>query len=164
MQWIVGLFILLLAGCQGFPLQESGGEKDPDQIMSLWARYQRCQTATDPDELFHMAQLFDSEMIRGEEPPSWLKVWGQHVKAQPIRASIDPRALGAACTLRVAATMARMDRPVRARLLYERVLVRYSSSDWAYYASQAKDALEVLSETQPVITASALLPSRPLEK
>lgn len=164
MHWIVGLLTILLTGCQGLSLLESPGQSDPHPIMSLWERYQRCRASTDPLELVHMAQQFDTVMTSGVEPPSWLKGWGQHVKAQPIRTALDPRAVGAACTLRAAAVMAQMSRSADARVLYERVLTRYSGSDQRYYARQAKEALDRLSEARPAITASVPLRIRSLDQ
>lgn len=111
-----------------------------------------------------MAQQFETVMISDVEPPSWLKGWGRHVKAQPIRTALDPQAVGAACTLRAAAVMAQMARAADARVLYERVLIRYSGPDQRYFARQARKALDHLFESRPALTASVPLPIRPLDK
>lgn len=157
MRWVVGLFIVLLTGCQGLSLLESPGETDPQRIMSLWERYQRCRAATDPIELSYIVQQFEAVMVSGVEPPSWLKGWGHHVRSQPIRTAIDPQVLGAACTLRAAAAMVQTDQVADARLLYERVVLRYSSADWIYYSGRARKALDRLAESRPALAASVPL-------
>ncbi|RPH77228.1 MAG: hypothetical protein EHM80_12960 [Nitrospiraceae bacterium] len=74
--------------------------------MPLWEQYQQCLVATDPMELALIIEQFERVVSEGAEPPSWMKAWGNHVKNQPLRTSVDPQALGAACTLRAAGVMA----------------------------------------------------------
>jgi hypothetical protein len=42
---------------------------------------------------------------------------------------------------------------MEARALYQRVLARYSSRDWAYYVDQAKEALAGLRDSAPAVVA-----------
>ena len=149
MRWIVGLLMVLLSGCQGVSLFERPGENEPPPNMSLWERYQHCRTTTDPLELFRMIEYFEGVKLSGAEPPSWMKGWGDHVTKQPVRISIDPQALGVACTLRAAEVMVAAERLTEARTLYERVLTRYSGPAWTYYAGLAKKALLRLSDSSP---------------
>ena len=72
---------------------------------------------------------------------------------QPLRTAVDPQALGASCTLRAAAVMVEAAQLMEARALYQRVLARYASRDWAYYANQAKEALAGLQDSAPVVVA-----------
>lgn len=109
--------------------------------MPLWEQYQQCLVATDPMELALIIEQFEHVVSKGAEPPSWMKAWGNHVKNQPLRTSVDPQALGAACTLRAAGVMAEAEHLTEARALYQRVLARYSKREWAYYVDQAKEAL-----------------------
>ena len=102
--------------------------------MPLWESYQHCLAATDPTELFLIIEQFERVVSEGAEPPSWMKAWGDHVANQPLRTSVDPQALGAACTLRTAAVMAETEHLTEAQALYQRVRTRYSSRDFAYYA------------------------------
>lgn len=153
MRLIVGLLMVLLSGCHGVSLFERSGENKPPSIMSLWERYQHCRTTTDPPELFRMIDLFEGVTLSGAEPPSWMKGWGDHVTRQPVRVAIDPHALGVACTLRAAEVMVAAARLTEARALYERVLTRYSSPAWAYYAGRAKEALLRLQDSSPATVA-----------
>jgi hypothetical protein len=144
MRWTVCLLVILLSGCQGMPLFERATAEAPPSIMPLWERYQQCLVSTDLAELTLIIGKFELATPTDVEPPSWMRVWGQHVMSQPIRTAIDPRALGAACTMRAAALMVEAQRLIEGQVLYQRVLVRYSNRDWAYYVDQAKEALASL--------------------
>lgn len=130
--------------------------------MPLWERYQQCLVTTDPTELVLAIDQFERVLLAGAEPPSWMRAWGHHVMSQPIRTAVDPQALGAACTLKAAAVMVEAENLAEARVLYQRVLARYSSRDWAYYVDQAKEALISLSDSIPTVVA--LRPDRTLPR
>lgn len=82
-----------------------------------------------------------------------MKAWGDHVANQPLRTSVDPQALGAACTLRAAGVMAEAERMTEARVLHQRVLERYSKREWAYYVDQAREGLVGLQDSVPAVAA-----------
>ena len=100
-----------------------------------------------------MIEHFEGVKLSVAEPPSWMKGWRDHVTRQPVRIAIDPQALGVACTLRAAEVMVAAWRLTEARALYERVLIRYSSPAWAYYAGLAKEALLRLPDSSPATVA-----------
>jgi hypothetical protein len=129
--------------------------------MPLWERYQQCLVTTDPTELVLIIDQLESVMPAGTAPPSWMKAWGQHVMSQPLRASVDPQTLSAACTLRTAAVMAEAGHLTEARALYQRVIERYAHGDRVYYVGQAKDALASLQAAAPAVIAlrSGSIPS-----
>jgi hypothetical protein len=162
MRWTVCLLTLILGGCQSLSLLERPTVNAPLSIMPLWERYQQCLVTTDPTELVLIIDQFERVMLGGAEPPSWMRTWGHHVMSQPLRTAVDPQALGAACTLRAAAVMIEAKHLTEARALYQRVLARYSSRDWAYYVDQAKEALVSLSDSAPTAVAvrSSSAPSR----
>jgi len=121
--------------------------------MSLWERYQQCLAATDPTELFLIIEQFDHVGSGGATPPFWMGAWGDHVKSQPIRTAVDPQALGAACTLRVAGLMVKAQYLTEGRALYQHVVARYSSRDLAYYIDRAKEALTALQGSAHAVVA-----------
>lgn len=152
MRWTICLLTILISGCQGVSLFERPTAEASSPIMLSWAHYQQCLVTTDPMEFsFIIAQLESVEPAR-TEPQSWMRAWGKHVANQPLRTTVDPQALGAACTLRAAAVMAGGEHRVQARALYQRVLTRYDNRELAYYVDQAKDALASLQDsTLPVV-------------
>ena len=153
MRWTVCLLTILLSGCHGVSLLERPTAEAPPSIMPLWERYQQCLVTTDPTELALIIDQFERVVSEGAEPPSWMKAWGPHVTNQPLRTSIDPQALGAACTLRAAAMMTEAEHLTEARALYQGVLERYSKHEWAYYVDQAREALVGLQDSVPAVVA-----------
>ncbi len=125
--------------------------EDLPPIMPLWERYQQCLVATDPTELLLIIDQLEQVVPAGAEPPSWTRPWGQYVTSQPFRASVDPQALGAACSIRAAGVMVEADRLTDARTLYRRVQERYAHRDWAYYVKQAQEALVGLEDSAPAV-------------
>jgi len=162
MRWIVCLLTILLSGCHGVSLLERPTAEAPPPIMPLWVRYQQCLVTTDPTELVLIIDQLERVIPAGVEPPSWMRAMGPHVANQPLRTAVDPQALGAACTLRAAAVMVEAEHLKEARALYQRVLARYSSHDWAYYVDQAKEALAGLQDSAPAVVA--LRPSSALSR
>ena len=73
--------------------------------------------------------------------------------SQPTRIAVDPKALGAACTLKAAALLVEAEHLTEARALYQRILARYPGSEWSYYVGQGKEALANLSTSAPAVLA-----------
>lgn len=121
--------------------------------MPLWERYQQCLVTTDPAELLLIIDQLERVVPAGAEPPSWTRPWGQYVTSQPLRASVDPQALSAACTIRAAALRDQTEQLAEARALYRRVQERYTHRDWAYYVEQAQEALAGLQGSGPAVVA-----------
>ncbi len=153
MRWTAVLLTCLLGGCHGLSSLDRWNSQPPPTVMPLWESYQQCLTTIDPMTLHQMVEELEQAKIVGSEPPHWMKSWGDHVTKQPLRTAVDPQALAAACTLRVAAVMAESERIADARALYDRVLARYPDPELAYYADHAKDALAALPETAPALLA-----------
>jgi len=119
--------------------------------MPLWERYQQCLVTIDPAQVALIIGQLETVMPAGIAPPIWMKAWGQHIMSQPLRTSVDPQTLSAACTLRAAAVMAEAKHRREARALYERVFVRYAHGDLVYYVEQAKEALAALQDAAPAV-------------
>lgn len=145
------LLIILLSGCHGVSLLDGTSAEPPSPIMPLWESYQHCLAATDPTELVLIVERFERVVSEGAESSSWMKAWGHHVTNQPRRTSVDPQALGAACTLRATGVMAEAEFMPEARALYQRVLARYSNRGWAYNVDRAKAALAGLQDSTPAV-------------
>ncbi|HKC92934.1 MAG TPA: hypothetical protein VKB81_02835 [Nitrospira sp.] len=152
MRWTVCLVTILLSGCQGLSVPDRPAE-NAMPIMPLWERYKQCLVSTNPQELLLVIDQFDQATHEGTEPPSWMRAWGHHVINQPLRLSVDPQALGAACTLRAAALLVGADRLAEARALYQRILSRDSNPSLRYYIDQAKWRLSSLSDSLPAVVA-----------
>jgi hypothetical protein len=117
MRWTICLLTILFSGCHGVLLLERPTAEAPPPIMPLWERYQQCLVTTDPAELVLIIEQFERVRLAGAQPPSWMRTWGRHVMNQPLRTSVDPQALGVACTLRAAMVMAEAERLTEARVV-----------------------------------------------
>lgn len=138
-------FVLLITGCQGLPVLDRWETAPPASVMPVWDRYQQCLATSEPAELLQLVEQIERVMLTGPEPPAWMKSWSPHVTRQPLRAAVDPYALGAACTIRTASIMAAQNRLHEAQALYRRVVTRYQQQEWAYYREQANEGLASLS-------------------
>ena len=121
-------------------------------IVPLWNDYQRCLVSTDPVELNRLVDRFERVRLAGVPPPSWMAGWWPHAKSQPLRVSVDPHALAAACAIHAATVMAESHRPLDAQVLYERVITHSVSQEQDYFAAQAKIRLaDLLDASAPLL-------------
>ena len=157
---VLCLLTLLLGSCHGVSTFETS-EEAASSVMPQWQRYQQCLTEGDATVLLRFIEDFErSETLTGPEPPAWMKPLGAHVAPQPLRTSVDPYELGAACTMRAAALLAGSDRLAEAGLLYQRILARYPAPAFAYYRRRAQAALASLPQSDPPIVAVRMSPHR----
>lgn len=153
MYWTICLISLLLTGCQELPRLDLWETAAPPSVMPLWERYQQCLEANEPATLLQLVEQFEQVMLTGPEPPTWMRSWNLHVMRQPLRAAIDPQALGAACTIRTALVLAERNRVSEARALYEHIVSRYPEREWTYYRERAKEALVSLQNSNQAVIA-----------
>ena len=146
------MLTIMLAGCQGIAVLDRHDERSP-AIMPLWEQYQRCLASTDPETLLPLVDRFDRVILTGAEPPAWMKAFSRQAHPQPLRTSVDPSALGAACTIKAATVLTAQDRYSEARALYQRILIRYDRQHWAFYREQAQEALAALPPQDPTLVA-----------
>jgi hypothetical protein len=138
------LTLLLLSACQSPALTDSSKGNPASEAWSLWESYRQCRTTTEPDRLQSLIGQLEGATISGVDPPAWLAAVGIPVTRHPLRASVDPVALGADCTLRAASQFALNGQDDEARRLYRRVLTRYRTQEMEFYRAQAGDALRRL--------------------
>lgn len=138
------MLIMFLCGCQTLQGSDSRIRTQPSAVWLLWERYQQCRTATDPLQLQAVLDHLEQAMITGVTPPAWIAVFGVQVIRQPLRTSVDPQALVAACTVRAAMASQAIGRDGDARALYQRVLAKYGTQELSYYRGQAVEALRQL--------------------
>lgn len=145
MRGIITLLLMFLGGCQSLPGSDAWTRaQPPSSVWSLWERYQQCRTTTDLDQLRVAIDDLDQAMITGVTPPAWIVAFGVQGARHPLRTSVDPEALGAACTIRAAMVFQTTGRFDEARAFYHRVLTRYGALESAYYREQAITALQRL--------------------
>lgn len=144
---------VILAGCQGLSPFDRWAAESVLSIMPLWDTYQRCTATTDVQVLLHSVEQLERATLEGSEPPDWMKQWGDHVMRQPLRTTVDPRMLSAACTMRTAFVLTEQARVAEAITLYRRVIAHYPDRELHYYVAQAKEALAMLPTAEPALLA-----------
>src|SRR5688572_776059 len=99
------LLSLLLAGCQWFQPSDQGVTSRSASVMSMWELYRHCQSSGDVESVLSAAkQLQQSADTHVVPPPDVPKSLDRFVTKQPVRTTVDPKALAASCTLQAART------------------------------------------------------------
>ena len=153
MRTLVLILSLMAAGCQAGPsvlVQHTG---EPVAVMSAWGLYQACLSTSDLESARGLAGQLHRVTVHKVEPPAWMASLSAHVATQPLRVTVDPQALGAACALRVAklATEAHLLPEAEAR--YRAVIEQYRDLEYAHYTGQARQALSDLKDQVPALVA-----------
>ena len=134
---------LLMAGCQ------SSGQTSVSRstsVMSMWDLYRHCQSSADVEAVLTAAkqlqqQSVDTHVVPAPEVP---KTLDRFVTKQPVRTTVDPKALAASCTLQAARTSLSAGRGQEAEQLLHAVVSSYPESEYTFYVAQAKVWIEEL--------------------
>jgi hypothetical protein len=160
MRPIVVILAVVLAGCQAGPATLDTHGVEHATVMSSWALYRACMTERNFNSVRALAVQFSSLALQKIEPPAWMASFGVHVSGQPLRVTVDPRALGAACSLRAARLAADAQRFSEADTCYREILDRYDERDYAYYVDQARQGLTDLQSRAAALLAFTSLNPR----
>ena len=136
---------MLLAGCQLFdPSTRAVAPRSPS-VMSMWELYRHCQSSGDVETVLSAAkqlqQSADTHVVPAPDVPKSLD---RFVTKQPVRTTVDPKALAASCTLQAARTSLSAGREQEAEQLLYAVVLSYPESDYTFYVAQAKVWIEEL--------------------
>ena len=138
----VGLFV---TGCQYFDSSTRTSAPRSTSVMSMWDLYRQCQSSGDVETVLSAAkqlqQSADTHVVPAPDVPKSLD---RFVTKQPVRTTVDPKALAASCTLQAARTSLNAGREQEAEQLLYAVLLNYPESDYTFYVAQAKVWIEEL--------------------
>ncbi len=136
---------VLLAGCQMFDASTQSTTVRSTSVMSMWELYRHCQTSGDVETVLSAAkqlqQSADTHVVPAPDVPKSLD---RFVTKQPVRTTVDPKALAASCTLQAARTSLGAGREQEAEQLLYAVVLSYPESDYTFYVAQAKVWIEEL--------------------
>ena len=142
------MFILLslfTTGCQWFQPSDQGVISRSASVMSMWELYRHCQSSGDVESVLSAAkqlqQSADTHVVPAPDVPKSLD---RFVTKQPVRTTVDPKALAASCTLQAARTSLNAGRDQEAEQLLHAVVSSYPESDYTFYVAQAKVWIEEL--------------------
>jgi hypothetical protein len=130
---------MLLAGCQLFDASTQPTTIRSTSVMSMWELYRHCQSSGDVETVLSAAkelqQSADTHVVPAPDVPKSLD---RFVTKQPVRTTVDPKALAASCTLQAARTSLSAGREQEAEQLLYAVVLSYPESDYTFYVAQAK--------------------------
>ncbi len=135
------LFILgiLLSGCHMLQPAGTVPVQHPPSVMSMWDLYRYCQTSSDVEAVLTAAkelrQSADTHVVPTADLP---KSFDRFVARQPVRTTVDPKAMAASCTLQAARTSLSAGRGRVAEQLLHSVVVSYPETEYTFYVEQAK--------------------------
>ena len=111
----------------------------------MWDLYRHCQSSGDVETVLSAAkqlqQSADTHIVSAPDVPKSLD---RFVTKQPVRTTVDPKALAASCTLQAARTSLNAGRDQEAEQLLHAVVSSYPESDYTFYVAQAKVWIEEL--------------------
>lgn len=152
---LVGLTVLL-AGCQSNRFDQSSAAA----FQIIWNSYTRCQSTPDIDSIRQASRFLNkiaSSASEGSEFVLPLPAGVARYIVQPShRLSVDPKAVAAACSLRVAERALDMGSPDLAKDMYRSVLNLSGEPEYAYYRAQASRGLSRISTATTVSVSSGL--------
>ena len=138
------LLSILLAGCQFFQSAPTAAPR-ATSVMSMWELYRHCQSSGDVETVLSAAKQLQQSADTHEVPaPDVPKTLDRFVTRQPVRTTVDPKALAASCTLQAARTSLSAGRGHEAEQLLYAVVLSYPESDYTFYVAQAKVWIEEL--------------------
>ena len=151
---LTGLFLTSLWGCQAFN-PKSPGELalENHDFISLWDTYNQCVAGSNIHEmhaslkLLHMAPRPISIDDSPIPLPKFLK---KLTSSRNSRLAVDPRAMAASCSIHLAEVAQRSSDWITARETLQSIVENYPEPQYAFYVSQANQALEQFSSIRPV--------------
>ncbi|MBA3753066.1 MAG: hypothetical protein H0X01_02765 [Nitrospira sp.] len=142
---IIIFFSVLMAGCQWFQPSSQPPAPRAVSVMTMWELYRHCQSSVDVETVLSAAkqlqQSADTHVVPAPDVP---KTLDRFVTKQPVRTTVDPRAMAASCTLQAARTSLSAGREQEAEQLLHAVVSSYPESDYTFYVAQAKVWIEEL--------------------
>jgi hypothetical protein len=129
----------LLAACSLFSGPSRQGEPVQQSVMSLWDLYRDCRGSRDVERTLSAArelrQSANLQPVTAAELPAGLDGF---VSKQPVRTTVDPKAMAASCTLQAARASMEAGRHEQAQQLLYAVMRSYPESEYAFYVERAK--------------------------
>lgn len=140
-----------MQGCQLLTMQNGDRGMPEDRFAELWKSYAECRLSQDAAELRVQAvSLSEAALSHAAEAQATVSEgWGRYVTPLPVRLSVDPRAMAAACALHAGAVAWRAGRPTLASELYSLVVRRFQEPTYRYYVTEARAALVLVADSHP---------------
>lgn len=146
--WLIRGLILLMAlnGC------DTGGQSvrpwlpENGRFIDMWNTYTHCYRSEDLDAVHLDARQLNhaAGAISAAADPILSPFDDPAHKELPVRASVDPAAMAAACTLRAGQIAQGTGHPHLAQEMFLIVITNFPQPPYRYYVAQAQRGLELL--------------------
>ena len=132
--------ILGVSGCNHMWTLDRASEVE---FMNLWKTYSHCRSSSDLNEMQRDAeQLVRTAKTITPKAPSFPVLPALFIKEPPLRLTVDPQAMGMACTLYAAQTAQSLGRLTMASDLFTSIMIAKADPAYAYYVSEAGHGLK----------------------
>jgi hypothetical protein len=129
----------LLAACSFFSGPSRESEPAHQSVMSLWELYRNCRGSGDLETALSAArQLRQSAALQVMPVTDLPPGLDGFVTKQPVRTTVDPKAMAASCTLQAARASMDAGRHEEAQQLLYAVMRNYPEAEYAFYVERAK--------------------------
>ena len=146
--WLIRGLILLMAlnGC------DAGGQSvrpwlpENGRFIDMWNTYAHCYRSEDLDAVHLDARQLNhaAGAINSAADPILPPFDDPDPKELPVRTSVDPAAMAAACTLRAGQIAQGTGHPHLAQEMFLIVITNFPQPPYRYYVTQAQRGLELL--------------------
>jgi hypothetical protein len=154
----LGLVALSLVGCQSLQVKNPGELAiEKHAFISLWDTYNHCLTGSDAQEMQRNLEILRSApkpISLDDSPIPVPKFIKKLSSTRNSRLAVDPRAMAASCSIHlaeVAHQSADWDTSLRT---WQSILNNYPEPQYAFYVSEATQAIEQFSSVLPVSLSS----------
>lgn len=152
------LISITLMGCQGFQLTVPGElAMEDEHFLDTWESYNYCMEGSDiPQMLVHL-QILNSapKPISLDDSPIPVPLFLKKLSsARSSRLAVDPRAMAASCSIRLAEVAQQSANSYMALLTLQSILKNYPEPQYAWYVTKASEAIEHFSSVHPTSLSS----------
>jgi hypothetical protein len=157
--WLI-VMLFWLQGCQSSELATGMRDLPEEHFQDLWRVSEHCRVSHDVEEIRRDAELLSRAAFANEGQASSVSdLLAPWVEAPPVRLSVEPKSMAAACAIRGGRMAWQAGHEETARRLYSLVVRRFHEPHLAFYVREA-DAGLVLVEREAITSHFMLVDSR----
>ena len=150
---------LLLVGCQSFqPTNPGELALENDGFIGLWDTYNACLNGSKTQDMQQKLQALHSApkpLSLDDSPISVPDFIKELASTRNSRLSVDPRAMAASCSIRVAEVAQQSGDWETSLLVFQDTVKNFPEPQYAFYVSKATRAIEQFSGIVPVSLSSS---------
>ena len=154
----LGLITLSFVGCQSLQVKDPGELAiENHTFIGLWDTYNHCLTGSNTQEMQRNLQILHSapQPISLDDSPIPVPQFIKKLSStRNSRLAVDPRAMAASCSIQLA-KVARQSADWETSLrTWQSILDNYPEPQYAFYVSEATQAIQQFSSALPVSLSS----------